>query len=58
MYTTYSTNASQTKMQAMSFLEDGNNITAYIPNFPDSLSIAQVSASSTTDYTKRYLVTQ
>jgi len=32
IYTTYSTNASQTKMQLMSFLEDGNNVTAFIPD--------------------------
>jgi hypothetical protein len=31
MYTTYSVNADQTKMQLMAFLEDGSTVTSYIP---------------------------
>ncbi|MFA6090252.1 MAG: LamG domain-containing protein, partial [Candidatus Gracilibacteria bacterium] len=45
IYTTYSTNASQTKMQAMSFLEDGGNIIAY-ESFQPLQSTALRGASS------------
>jgi type II secretory pathway pseudopilin PulG len=46
--TTYSVNASKTKMQLMSFLEDGNSTLAFLPN---------AYASIGSDYSKRsYLV--
>lgn len=44
MYTTYVVNANQTKMQLMGFLEDGSNVTAFVPT-------AYASASS--NYSKR-----
>ena len=51
IYTTYSVNQNQSKMQLMTFLEDGSNVTAFVPN---ALSISNASASSTSDYSKRY----
>lgn len=45
MYTTYSVNANQTKMQVMAFLEDGSTITAFVP---------EAFASTSSDYSKRY----
>jgi hypothetical protein len=32
IYTTYSVNANQSKMQLMTFLENGSNVTAFIPD--------------------------
>jgi hypothetical protein len=49
MYTTYSTNTNQTKMQAMVFLEDGSSITSLAPSF-----ITEAHASVTSDYSKRF----
>ncbi len=49
MYTTYSVNENQTKMQLMAFLEDGSNVSAFIPS---------AYAGSGTDYSKRYPITR
>ena len=49
MYTTYSVNVNQAKMQLMSFLEDGTNVSAFVPT---------VYAGSETDYSKRYPITR
>lgn len=45
MYATYSVNANQTKIQVMAFLEDGRNVTAFVP---------EAFASTGSDYSKRY----
>ncbi|MFA6091066.1 MAG: LamG-like jellyroll fold domain-containing protein [Candidatus Gracilibacteria bacterium] len=72
IYTTYSTNADRTKMQAMSFLEDGNNVIAMNSTLPRPLGegwapqravlwssfIPEANASVTSDYSKRYPSTQ
>ncbi|MFA6090368.1 MAG: LamG domain-containing protein, partial [Candidatus Gracilibacteria bacterium] len=52
IYTTYSTNATQTKMQLMSFLEDSNNVTSFNSSF-----ITEANASVTSDYSKRFPIT-
>lgn len=44
MFTTYSVNGDRTKMQLIAFLEDGSNVTAFIPS---------VYASANSDYSKR-----
>lgn len=44
MYTTYSVNTAQNKMQLMSFLEGGGNITTFVPN---------AYANMGSDYSKR-----
>lgn len=56
MYTTYSVNASQTKMQAMVFLEDGSIITAFVPPLERvARGIFPIAwASPASDYSQRY----
>ncbi|MDD2916646.1 MAG: prepilin-type N-terminal cleavage/methylation domain-containing protein [Candidatus Gracilibacteria bacterium] len=49
IYTTYSVNANQTKMQLMNFLEDSSTVTAFIPN---------AYANQGSDYSKRSPVTK
>ncbi len=52
IYTTYSTNALQTKMQLMAFLEDGSKVTSYIPG------ITELSAATNTNYAARSPMTR
>ncbi len=52
IYTTYSTNVLQTKMQLMAFLEDGSKVTAYMPG------ITELSAATNTNYAARSPMTK
>ena len=52
MYTTYAVSYNQTKMQVMSFLENGSTVTSFVPLVPVA------SASSTSDYSTRTPVTK
>lgn len=61
IFTTYSVNANQTKMQAMVFLEDASSVTAFAPfsSEGEGLGMRRISlvptafASSTSDYSQR-----
>lgn len=52
IYTTYSTNANQTKMQVMVFLEESSSIVSFVPSL-----ITEAHASVTSDYSKRFPTT-
>lgn len=54
IYTTYATNANQTKMQLMNFLEDGSKVTAFLP---ETFGIEDAYAGSTS-YTTRSPMTK
>jgi len=52
IYTTYTVNLNQSKMQAMVFLEDSSTVSAFVSSLTPTAN-----ASTTSDYSKRYPMT-